>query len=84
MIVCSFTSSAAELKGRDRTPDNLLAALAKNPRVSCFDLSEKKWLRDCLSMLEAAGHIHDDKKEPFPWVRYTLTPAARLREAVKP
>ena len=73
MILCSFAGGAAKLKGRDRTPDNILAALALNPRVSCFDLSENAWLRDMISALEKAGLIHDDRKEPYPWVRYTFT-----------
>lgn len=72
MIVCSFSSPVAELKGRDRTPENILAALRKNPRVSCFGMSEKKWLRDMISMLEANGTLHDDRKEPYPWIRYTI------------
>lgn len=72
MIVCSFSTRVADLKGRDRTPENVLAVLRISPRVSCFDLSEHKWLRDMISMLECAGHIADDKAEPYPYVRYTV------------
>ena len=72
MIVCSFSTRVADLKGRDRTPENVLAVLRISPRVSCFDLSEHKWLRDMISMLECAGHIADDKAGPYPYVRYTV------------
>ncbi len=72
MIVCSFSTPVAELKGKQRTPDNVLDALRRNPRVSCFDLSEHKWLRDTISMLECSGWIVDDKTEPFPYVRYAV------------
>jgi hypothetical protein len=27
-----------------------------------------------ISMLECAGHIADDKTEPYPYVRYTVRP----------
>lgn len=72
MIVCSFSGPAAELRGMDRTPDNLIAALRRNPRVSCFDMSEKKWLRDCIGMLVAKGTLIDHRDEPYPWCRYTV------------
>lgn len=76
MIVCSFSTPVADLKGKGRTAQNVLACLRRNPRVSCFDLSELKWLRDIVWMLEQAGRIKDDKQEPYPYVRYEVLVAA--------
>lgn len=75
VIVCSFTSPAADLKSRDRTPENLLNALRANPRVSCFDMSEKKWLRDMIGAEVRKGTLTDDRKEPYPWIRYIVKAA---------
>jgi hypothetical protein len=69
---CSFTSPVADLKRHQRTPDGILEALRKNPRVSTFDLSEYAWLRNGVKDLEHRGMVSVDEKEPYPWVRFVL------------
>lgn len=77
--ICSFSSPATELKKKDRTNDNVLAALAKFPRISTFDMSEHyKWLQPILSSLKTMGLIKDEA-EPYPWHRYSLTDAGKKR-----
>ena len=68
----SFSGSAAELPKQKRTPENVLKALRSDPRVSTFDMSECRWLRNCISELKATGKIEEDKSEPYPWHRYVV------------
>lgn len=76
VIICSFSSPAAELPRGRRTPDQVLICLASNPRVSTFDMSEKRWLwRSVKSLL--ADKLIEEIKESYPWHRYRLTDAGR-------
>lgn len=69
----SFSGAAADLKGQQRTCSNVLAALNRNPRVSTFDMSEHGWLRSCIAELQRLGFIAEDKREPYPWHKFTPT-----------
>lgn len=71
-MVDSFTGPAADLKGADRTPDKVLDALRRSPRVSTWDMSEHAWLRSCLDTLAKAGRITEDRSEPYPWHRFKV------------
>lgn len=68
----SFSGAAADLKRGQRTPESVLTALRKNPLVSTFDMSENAWLSSCIDDLKRAGHITEDKNEPYPWHRYVV------------
>ena len=70
-FIDSFTGNAANLPKGKRTPENVLEALRHNPRVSTWDM-DQAWLRRCLADLEADGKIVDERKEPYPWLRFTL------------
>jgi hypothetical protein len=72
----SFSGAAADLKKGQRNEANVLAALAKSPRVSTWDMEAAR-LRSCLKRLTLDGLIVEDKAEPYPWHRYTVTPAGR-------
>lgn len=69
----SFSGAAADLPPSRRSDADILAALRKSPRVSVWDMSEVAWLRLGIQSLERRGLIRDDRKEPYPWIRYTLT-----------
>ena len=69
----SFSGSAAELRPSERTPGHVLRTLARDPRVSTFDLSESRWLSGCIDALVQIGYIKPDPDEPYPWHRYTIT-----------
>lgn len=71
MRVDYFSGPAAELKKKDRTPENVLAALKTNPRVSTWDMSEHPWLRSCISILERDGLIVR-ADESYPWHRWMV------------
>lgn len=73
----SFSGAAADLPKGKRTANDVLAVLAKSPRVSTFDMSEHRWLRDAVYELHKRGLIDEDPTEPYPWHRYTLTDAGR-------
>jgi hypothetical protein len=78
----SFSGAAAELKPRERTRENVFAALASDPRVSTFDMSEKPWLRSLIADLKRDGTIVE-LDEPYPWHRYSIVDALyRAREHV--
>lgn len=68
----SFSSAVTELKKGHRTPNDILAALKANPRVSTFDMSEIRWLRERIAFLEKDGLIVS-VSEPYPWHRYEIT-----------
>jgi hypothetical protein len=70
----SFSGSASDLPKRQRTPENVLAALRTNPRVSTWEMSEHRWLRDCIYELEKAGRI-TSVTEPYPWCKYQVNEA---------
>jgi hypothetical protein len=76
VIACSFSGAAADLPPRKRSDTDILEALRLSPRVSVWDMSELSWLRSGIQSLERRGLIRNDRKEPFPWIRYTLTEAA--------
>lgn len=69
----SFSGAASELKGKTRTHENVLAALRRDPKLSCFDLSEYAWLRSIVRDLERSGKIKD-KGGAYPWVYYDVLP----------
>lgn len=72
LIVCSFSGAAAELPPRKRSDADILDALRRSPRVSVWDMCELAWLRAGIESLQRRGLIHDDRKEPYPWIRYTV------------
>ncbi len=72
VFIDSFSGGAANLKPRDRTPNGVLAALQRDPRVSTFDLSELPWLRGCIDILKRDGRITEDKTEPYPWHKFNI------------
>ena len=57
----------------------VLAALAKDRRVSAFDLSESLWLVGCIDVLKLQGLIEGGPDEGYPWVSYRVTDAGRLK-----
>lgn len=83
--LCSFSGAAAQLPRQHRTPDNILAALERQERVSTFDMSELAWLRTGIRSLQDSGFIRACD-EPYPWCRYEITPAGhqRLRQINTP
>lgn len=69
----SFSGAAAALPPRQRTAAHVLAVLAKNSRVSTWDMSEIPWLRARIyELIERRLIVHDDS-EAYPWIRYNLT-----------
>lgn len=69
----SFSGPASDLKGAARTPENVLEALRRCPRVSTFDMSENyRWLPDCIQRLKAAGKIVE-VESAYPWHVYKVT-----------
>jgi hypothetical protein len=78
MLMDSFSGPASDLKKSQRTMENLLATLAKHPRVSTWDMDENGgWLWRFLRDAEQRGLLTQDKREGFPWLRYELTDAGR-------
>lgn len=66
-----FSGAAAELKGRNRTPENVLACLREHPRVSTWDM-DSTWLNEAIVTLEKQGKIREDRSEPYPWHRFIV------------
>lgn len=73
MHIDSFSGAAAELKRGHRNSEDVLAALAKNPRISTWDMSELPWLRSAIDDLKRRGLIIAEREEPYPWNKYSLT-----------
>lgn len=79
--VDSFSGAVADLPKGRRTSMDVLAVLATYPRVSTFDMSDLRWLRDAVAGLEREGLVVRSLQDGFPWVRYTPTESglAKLR-----
>jgi hypothetical protein len=75
MKLDSFAGPVALLPPGKREQGDILEVLREFPLVSCFDLSELPWLRLGIASLERRGLIRDDRKEPYPWVRYVVESA---------
>jgi len=76
IFIDSFSGPASDLKPAHRTPNRVLDALAKNPRVSTWDMSELAWLRGCIDILLRDGMVAEDKSEPYPWHRFNVVKGA--------
>lgn len=81
VIFDSFSGAAAGLPKGKRTPEHVLAALRRNPRVSTWDMSEHRWLRNAIYQLLDEGKIEDlSAQEGFPWHRYRVVDRAALAD----
>lgn len=71
VLLDSFSGSAAMLPRGRRTNRDILIALQRSPKVSCFDMSELKLLRDGIQDLIYCGKVvcRNDKCE-YPWCMY--------------
>ena len=72
MRVDSFSGPAAMLPPGKRGDSEILESLRAHPFVSVWDMSELGWLRIGIQSLERRGLIRDDRKEPYPWICYTI------------
>ncbi len=72
----SFSGAAAMLPRAQRNANCVLAALAKHPYVSTWDMEELPWLRNIIADLKQQGLI-TSQDEPYPWLRYKLTEAGK-------
>ncbi len=70
MMIDQFSGPASDLKGSARTPENVLVALRRSPRVSVWDM-DSAWLRACLDLLKNRGDI-EELDEPYPWLRFKV------------
>lgn len=72
MHFCCFSGAVVDLKGSQRTADNVLAKLRSDPKISTWDMSENyKWLPGIVKQLEDEGKIVA-VKSAFPWHRYEV------------
>lgn len=67
----SFSGDIADLKKGQRTVENALAILGVHPRVSTWDMSEHKWLRDLIGDMKKRGLIVE-QKAAYPWHSYAV------------
>lgn len=75
--ICSFGSDLEDLKGKNRTDENVMEILGCNPNVSTWTISENyKWLWPIIKRLLREGRIKEVERE-YPWHRYEVvaTPA---------
>lgn len=82
VMIDSFSGKAADLKGEQRTPENVLKALCRCPRVSVWDM-DAAWLRCCLDVLKRSGDIVE-VDEPYPWIRFRVIPKTVGFDPAKP
>jgi hypothetical protein len=48
------------------------AVLAKDPRVSIFDVVDHRWLGNAITKLEKAKKIVRREDDQFPWIEYDV------------
>ena len=73
VIICSFASNVEDLTPRQQMmPRQVLAALAKDPRISTWAMGEHHlWVS--VKALEEKGWIKSIPAE-YPWHKYEITP----------
>jgi len=77
MFVDSFTNcSVVDLKKSARNENGVLNALRSNPRLSTWDMSEHRWIREIIKSLEEKEFI-TPIDEPYPWHKWNLTEAGK-------
>ena len=76
VFVDSFSGAMAELPPGKRTVEDGLRALLADPRVSTFERGPD-WLESLIRDLVQQGMVIEDKAEPYPWHRFTLTAKGR-------
>jgi len=74
-----FSGDVIDLPKKERLPDNVLRVLAKNPMVSCFDMSEHyRWLPGITDLLVEKGWVKDERDTVgYPWLKFTVTEAGK-------
>ena len=74
-----FSGDVVDLPKKERTPENVLRVLAKNPTVSTFGMSENyKWLPGITNLLEEKGFVQDETKTVgYPWHKFVVTESGR-------
>ncbi len=72
MHICSFSGLAADLPTKDRNDQSVLSALARDPKVSTWDMSELVWLRQIIERLKHRKLIRS-LESPYPWRYYEIT-----------
>jgi len=70
--LCSFSSTAANLKESLRHENGVLYTLKYYPRISTFDMSENEWLQNIIKQLEEKKLI-EQVDESYPWHKWKLT-----------
>ena len=73
-----FSGDVVDLPKKERTPENVLRVLAKNPMVSTFDMSENyKWLPKITKLLTTEGWAKEDETVGYPWLKFVVTESGR-------
>ncbi len=70
-ILDNFSGAASDLPKGKRTAGEVLAVLAKHPRVSTWDMSEHAWLRGLIEEMIRDGLIVEVAQH-YPWHRYKV------------
>jgi len=68
----SFSGALADLKPAQRSRENILRTLRRHPLVSCWDMSEHRWIREAITEL-IRMQVLVAKDEPYPWHRFVVT-----------
>lgn len=80
VFIDSFSGSASELKRGHRTEADILSALARDPLVSTWDMSEHKWLRDRIYAAVDAGLVVE-LAQPYPWHKFALAKPSEVNQS---
>lgn len=76
----NFSGKVSDLAKSRRSPDEILAVLAKHSRVSVWDLDG--WLWPALRGMQSDGLIKfNNEAAPYPWCHYDITESGRARLA---
>jgi hypothetical protein len=73
--ICSFSSSIGELTRKQlREPMIVLRTIAVSPLLSTWEMENRR-IREAVYGLRDRGFISEDRKEPYPWLRFEITDA---------
>jgi hypothetical protein len=72
VFIDSFSGAVVDLPKADRTDENILAALSRDPKVSTWDMDQHhRWLQPAISRLVKAGRLRT-VDAAYPWLKYEV------------
>ena len=71
VFIDNFSGEVSELKGKNRTDENVLAILKTQPLISTWEFSDNPWLCKSVERLKKDKKI-TELEQGYPWHKYKV------------